>query len=205
MKIVSPARNYGGWPKQEFSGNHMENKKVIHSSFWSNFFRPKQHNSEIEQMVKSLPPFSELGRKDIHSICNLLQIRNYLAGEFIFYQGDPGIGLYLIDEGFVEIQRIDEEGNTFSMANFTKGDFFGELALVDGEKRSASAVAKTDCRLAVLFKPDLDEYIEKYPKKGVKILQGFSLIIISRLRGLNEDYFHSQRELNREKLHGTEY
>jgi CRP/FNR family transcriptional regulator, cyclic AMP receptor protein len=205
MKTVFHARNSGGLQKQEFSGKNMENKKIIHSSFWSNFFRPKHHTSEIEQLLKTLPPFSELGRKDIRIICSLLQTRNYLAGEYIFYQGDPGIGLYMIDEGEVEIQRIDDEGNTFSMANFIKGDFFGEMALVDGEKRSASAVAKSDCRLAVLFKPDLDEFIEKYPKKGIKILQGFSLIIISRLRELNEDYFHSQREINREKIHGTQY
>jgi CRP/FNR family transcriptional regulator, cyclic AMP receptor protein len=183
----------------------MENKKIIRSSFWSNFFRPKQHTSEIEHLLKTLPPFSDLGSKDILRLCRLLHTRTYLAGEYIFYQGDPGIGLYLIDDGDVEILRTDEVGNNYSMAVFSKGDFFGELALIDGEKRSASAIAKTDTRLAVLFKPDLDEYIEKFPKTGVKILQGFNLITISRLRKLNEDYFHLQREINREKIHGTEY
>jgi len=73
---------------------------------------------------------------------------------------------------------------------FHKGDFFGELALVDGEKRSASAIANTDTKLSVIFKPDLDEYIEKYPKKGLKILQGIAEITAIRLRTLNEDYFY---------------
>jgi CRP/FNR family transcriptional regulator, cyclic AMP receptor protein len=183
----------------------MQDKKIIHSSFWTNFFKGNSHSSEIAALMKSIPPFSNFNRRDILQICSLLHNRMYLAGEYIFYQGDPGIGLYIIEEGNVEIQRIDESGTSFSLANFNKGDFFGELALVDGEKRSASAIARSDTKLSVLFKPELDEYIEKYPRKGAKILQGFSLILVSRLRKLNEEYFYIQREINREKIHGTEY
>jgi CRP/FNR family transcriptional regulator, cyclic AMP receptor protein len=108
----------------------MENKKVIHSSFWSNFFKPKNYISEIEQLLKSLPPFSELNGKDIHQLCSLLHTRNYLAGEYIFYQGDPGIGLYLIHNGDVEIQRIDESGNTFSWPIFPRETFLVNLHLL---------------------------------------------------------------------------
>jgi CRP/FNR family transcriptional regulator, cyclic AMP receptor protein len=183
----------------------MENKKNIHSSFWSNFFTQKDQNAGAAHQLKKLPPFAELGSKDLQLLQNLLHKRNYIPGEYIFHQGDPGIGVYLIEEGTVEIQRTDEFGNAYSLALFSQGDFFGELALVDGAKRSASAIATSDARLNVLFKPDLDEFINKYPKKGVKILQGFSLIIISRLRKLNEDCFYLHRELKQEKIHGTEY
>jgi CRP-like cAMP-binding protein len=85
------------------------------------------------------------------------------------------------------------------LATFSKGDFFGELALVDGEKRSASAIAKTECKVSVIFKPDLDEFIEKYPRKGIKILTGISSMIALRLRKLNEDYFDLQYNLPDEK------
>ncbi|MDO8549181.1 MAG: hypothetical protein Q7S39_03380, partial [Ignavibacteria bacterium] len=61
--------------------------------------------------------------------------------------------------------------------------------------RSASAIAKTDCKLSVIFKPDLDEYIEAYPRKGIKILQGISQIIAFRLRKINEDHFALQNKL----------
>ncbi|MGQ9643042.1 MAG: hypothetical protein ACUVT3_04210 [Ignavibacterium sp.] len=67
--------------------------------------------------------------------------------------------------------------------------FFSELALVDSEKISASAIAITDCRISVLFKPDLDEFIEKFPRKGIRILQGISIVLAERLRKLNEDFF----------------
>jgi SulP family sulfate permease len=75
-------------------------------------------------------------------------------------------------------------------ASFGKGDFFGELALVDGGKRNASAVAKTDAKLAVIFKPDLDNFIERHPKKGIKILQGITLIITTRLRKIDEEFLN---------------
>ena len=85
-------------------------------------------------------------------------------------------------------------GDKLTLAVIQKGDFFGELALVDGEKRSASAVAKSDSRLSVIFKPDLDEFIEKYPKKGIQILKGIAEITTVRLRTLNEDYFKIRTE-----------
>ena len=81
-----------------------------------------------------------------------------------------------------------------TLAVFQKGDFFGELALIDSEKRSASAIANSDTKLSVIFKPDLDEFIEKYPKKGIKIVQGIAEITAVRLRTLNEDYFNLRTE-----------
>ncbi|RPI69231.1 MAG: cyclic nucleotide-binding domain-containing protein, partial [Ignavibacteriales bacterium] len=129
------------------------------------------------------------------NLLNIIHTRKYLSGEYIFYQGDPGIGLYLINEGEVVIQRTNESGEIIPLATFMEGDFFGELALVDGEKRSASAIAKTNCVLSVIFKPDLDEFIEAYPRKGIKILQGISQIVAVRLRKLNEDHFALQNKL----------
>ena len=71
----------------------------------------------------------------------------------------------------------------------TRGDFFGELALLDEEKRSASAIALKDSQVAVIFKPDLDEFVETHSKEGIQILRGISQIVATRLRNLNQDYF----------------
>lgn len=166
--------------------------KTVHSSFWANIFNYPTEKSDLQFSLQSIPLFESLGKRDLSLILNIIHSRSYLTGEYIFYQGDPGIGLYVIREGKVRIIRSDEEGNEIELAIFSKGDFFGELAMVDGEKRSASAVAKTDVRAAVIFKPDLDEFIEKYPKKGINILFGISKIIATRLRLLNEDFFSLQ-------------
>lgn len=173
-----------------------KNKGIIHSSFWTNIFNSPAEKSNLKKSLQAIPVFSKLTKRDISNLLNIIHDRNYIAGEYIFYQGDPGIGLWIIREGNIKIERTDEDGNIFHLADFSHGDFFGELALVDGEKRSASAIAKTDCRLAVIFKPDLDEFIEIFPRRGIKILQGISQIVASRLRKLNEDYFDLQNKLN---------
>ena len=168
------------------------NNKTVHSSFWTNIFNYPTEKTDLQYSLQSIPLFESLSKRDLTLLLNIIHSRSYLTGEYIFYQGDPGIGLYVIREGDVRIIRSDEEDNEIELATISKGDFFGELAMVDGEKRSASAVAKTDVRAAVIFKPDLDEFIEKYPKKGINILFGISKIIATRLRLLNEDFFSLQ-------------
>ena len=171
-----------------------ENKRV-HSSFWANIFNPPTEKTDLLNSLKAIPLFQKLSKRDISTLTNIIHNRNYLAGEYVFYQGDPGIGLYIIRDGQVSVVRENESGEKIKLASITKGDFFGELALVDGEKRSASAVAEQDCRLAVIFKPDLDEYIEKYPRNGIKILQGIAEIAALRLRTMNEEYFSLHNEI----------
>ena len=181
------------------------NIEAIHSGFWANLFKSPTEKADLERSLLAIPPFKSLGKRDLEILSNIIHNRSYIAGEYIFYQGDPGIGIYIIREGEVAVQRI-EDNKIFSLATFKKGDFFGELALVDGEKRSASAIANSDVRLAVIFKPDLDEFIEKYPKKGIKILQGISHIITVRLRHLNDQYYTLQKksqEIQSGSEHGT--
>jgi CRP-like cAMP-binding protein len=174
-----------------------EEKPTVHSSFWANIFNPPTEKVDLEKSLQSIPLFISLGKKDLNNVISIIHNRNYLSGEYIFYQGDPGIGLYIIREGQVSISRENDNGEKVVLATFNKGDFFGELALVDGEQRSASAVADIDTRLAVIFKPDLDEFIEKYPKKGIKILQGISHIIAVRLRTMNEEFLSLHKNTNK--------
>ncbi len=177
----------------------MENEKVVHSSFWVNLFNSPTEETDLKNSLKSIPLFNDLTKRDLSSLIKIIHNRTFVSGEFIFHQSDPGIGLYIIREGDVEIERVNDHQVKKTLATFSKGDFFGELALVDGEKRSASAIAKSACKVSVIFKPDLDEFIEKYPKKGIKILTGISSVIALRLRKLNEDYFDLQYNVPEEK------
>jgi len=177
----------------------MENEKVVHSSFWVNFFNSPTEETNLKNSLKTIPLFNDLTKRDLSSLIKIIHNRTFVPGELIFHQGDPGIGLYIIREGEVEIERENDHNEKKTLATFIKGDFFGELALVDGETRSASAVAKTESKVSVIFKPDLDEFIEKYPRKGIKILTGISSMIALRLRKLNEDYFDLQYNLPDEK------
>jgi CRP-like cAMP-binding protein len=164
-----------------------ENEKVVRSSFWANLFKSPTDKSDLVEILLNIPIFSKLSSRELSSLFNIIHNRSYIKGEIIFHQGDPGIGLYVIRNGEVKIERKLDSNENIELAKFKDGDFFGELALVDDEKRSASAVAEKDVKLAVIFKPDLDDFISRFPKKGVKILQGISHVIAVRLRQMNEE------------------
>ncbi|MBI5476201.1 MAG: cyclic nucleotide-binding domain-containing protein [Ignavibacteriales bacterium] len=168
----------------------MENnyQGMTKSSFWANLFKTPTEKSELEEVLLSMLPFKNLSNKNFKLLMKVIHNRIYAANEYIFFQGDPGIGLYLIIRGEILItEEID--GERFDLAMLTRGDFFGELALLDEEKRSASAIALKDSQLAVIFKPDLDEFVETHSKVGIQILRGISQIVATRLRNLNQDYF----------------
>lgn len=165
--------------------NNSSNTK---SSFWANLFKAPAKKDELEEVLISMPPFKNLGNKPLRTLIKLIHNRAYTANEYVFYQSDPGIALYVIIKGEILITE-ETDGDRFDLATLSRGDFFGELALLDEEKRSASAVAMKDSQIAVIFKPDLDEFVETYPKEGIKILRGISQIVATRLRNLNQDYF----------------
>lgn len=174
--------------------------EVKRSNFWANLFKVPTDKSELEDILLLMPPFQNLSRKELNSLMQLMHNRCYEPGELIFSQGDPGIGLYIIQDGDVKIERCSKSGKKVNLANFTKGDFFGELALLDEDTRSASAISLTKTKIAVIFKPDLDEYIDKYPKRGIKIVRGISQIVTTRLRNVNEDFVTLYlKEFNEEK------
>jgi len=81
--------------------------KTVHSSFWANIFNYPTEKSDLQFSLQSIPLFESLGKRDLSLILNIIHSRSYLTGEYIFYQGDPGIGLYVIREGKVRIIRAD--------------------------------------------------------------------------------------------------
>ncbi|MCF8241228.1 MAG: Crp/Fnr family transcriptional regulator [Melioribacteraceae bacterium] len=164
------------------------NNLIKRSSFWANLFKSPTEKSDLENVLKSMPPFCELNKKYIKALIKIVHNRAFTKDEFIFLQGDPGIGLYVIQSGSVVIRQNTGDNNTIDLATFNRGDFFGELALMDDEIRSASAIALSDSEIGVIFKPDLDEFVEKYPDIGIKILRGIAHIITKRLHRLNDDY-----------------
>lgn len=168
----------------------MENnyQGMTKSSFWANLFKTPTEKSELEEVLLSMPPFKNLSNKKIKLLMKVIHNRIYAANEYVFFQDDPGIGLYIIIRGEILITQ-DTVGERFDLSLLTRGDFFGELALLDEEKRSASAIALKDSQLAVIFKPDLDEFVETHSKEGIQILRGISQIVATRLRNLNQDYF----------------
>ncbi len=165
-------------------------------TFWANIFKGRRKKDDIvEVILKEVPAFSDLEPKELSLLASIVHKREYKKGEYIFYQGDPGLGMYIIQDGEVLIQYTDPEGNRKDLAILRDGDFFGEIALIDESPRSASAICRTDCHIIGFFRPDLFEIIERHPKLGIKIVLKLAEIIAERLRRTNQEVAQLKAEL----------
>lgn len=154
--------------------------------FWSNIFRRRdKEEADVFDILKKVPIFQDLGRREFNKIESILHRRNWNADEGIINEGDPGVGMYIIVAGEVRITQVGEDGGQQQLATLTGGDFFGEQALLDESPRTASAYANETCRIIGLFRPDLLELIESNPRLGLKIVMRLSQMISVRLRHTN--------------------
>src|SRR6266436_9338979 len=97
--------------------------------------------------LKQVSFFADLPEEDIRELNSVARRRTFRSGEVIFHRDDPGQVLYIIKEGKVKICLISPDGQEISLVVFGKGEYFGDLALLDGLPRSADAIAleKVEC------------------------------------------------------------
>ncbi|MGB5872168.1 MAG: cyclic nucleotide-binding domain-containing protein [Bacteroidota bacterium] len=158
--------------------------------------RREKPGKGVQEILKGIPIFDGLTKRELTAVERILHERHYQTDEIIFRQEEPGMGMYIIESGSVGI--VSEPGGVqFSELNV--GDFFGELALLDEAPRSATAVAKTPCRVFGFFQPDLFSLIERDPRLGVKIVLRLAQIIGSRLRRANDQALSLVEELKQLK------
>jgi CRP-like cAMP-binding protein len=155
-------------------------------TLWGSIFK-KLGKNEIEKFLSENPLFEGLNSKEIKSLSNLIHLRKYKDGEIIFREGEPGVGLYIVMRGRVRIFKSVKEGNEITLAEFVPPQFFGEIAVIEGGPRTASAVAVGDTDLLGFFKADLMELIETNPRAGAKILLRISEILCKRLRNADRE------------------
>ena len=134
------------------------------------------------QVLGQVPIFENLTPKELKDLARLTHERFYKANEPVFKKLAPSEGMYVILKGTVEIK--DPDSNT-TFATLGSGDFFGELALLDEEPRSAMAVATEASELVGFFRTDLLTLMKRGPELGNKILLNLSRILGERLRRTN--------------------
>lgn len=149
-------------------------------------FRKKRTDEDIFKILKNVPTFSELNSKELSEVEKIIHRREYKKGEPIFRMGDPGLGMYIIITGSVNIIEEREGENATTLAVLKDGAFFGDLALLDESPRSASAIAGENSEILGFFRPDFLDLLYRKPRLGIKILFSLSKVIGERLRRTNE-------------------
>lgn len=149
---------------------------------WSNVFaKASDWRSEAVRLFHQTPLFETTSRRTLRHLVNEMYHRHYQDMEPVFERGDPGLGMYLVLEGRVAI-TVDDK----LLAELSVGDFFGEIALMGDERRTASARAIGDTRLVGFFRPALQEWVERQPQMGAQFLLQLGQVLAERLRKTNE-------------------
>lgn len=162
------------------------------SSLWKNVLGGS--GEEEEDVLRGIPLFADLTRRELAVLQRLLHRREYVAGESVFTQGEPGLGMYIIAKGAVSIQS---EPAGRELVALSDGHFFGEIALLNEVIRTATARAKTDCLLLSLFQPDLMGLLDRNPRLGVKILLALARLVGIRLVEVSDELEGCRRKLER--------
>src|SRR6185312_477948 len=110
----------------------------------------------VTDLLRTMDIFEALASDELERIAQLLRERRLLEGEVLCRQGEPGDALFIVPGGRIRLSTMDPSGNEKVLTYFTDGQFFGEMAVLTGAPRSASAYASSDVRLLQLRKDDFD-------------------------------------------------
>jgi CRP/FNR family cyclic AMP-dependent transcriptional regulator len=146
---------------------------------------------EILQKLSQIALFDELKEReaDLKRLLDIIKIKSYPKGAVIIREGDIGSEMYIVYRGSVEIQKQTRAGDTYTVVKLKAENnvFFGEIALVDDDKRSATVIALEDSEFLVLNKEDFLNLGKTNPEIALPITQAIARILASRLRKTTMD------------------
>jgi CRP/FNR family cyclic AMP-dependent transcriptional regulator len=135
------------------------------------------------QSLKNVPIFSSLSEPHLEELSEIALEKTYRKNQVIFDQGDPGSSLIVIKSGLVKISLVDSNNHEFIIKTFSVNDFFGEMSLLDGGARSATATAVEDTHALIIFRQNFISLIQKTPAMALGMLTELS----DRLRVTTEN------------------
>lgn len=138
--------------------------------------------NEIRDMLLDCGLFNTLHAADVLAAAGYFNISKYAPDEFICEEGDAGTFMCIIHFGAVSIRKTNSSGDNVEIATLRKGRAFGEMAVLDGERRSASCKAISDCTLLVLSRDSLEKMIADTPKAAAKVIRSIAVSMSKRLR-----------------------
>jgi uncharacterized membrane protein len=134
------------------------------------------------EALRSVPLFASLDDDAARDLRNLLSDKTVPQNTRLFRQGDKGDAMYLIESGRVRISIRDEEEQEVILAELAQGDFFGEMAIIDGRQRSADAKVIEDARFAILSREAFLSFVRNNPDVALEMLSALT----DRLRRTDE-------------------
>jgi CRP/FNR family transcriptional regulator len=137
---------------------------------------------EVVELLARVPVLSTLERDDLERIADLAVPRQFEPGQVVFREGDASDTCYIVRSGRARAVREHSGGRTITLATFGPGDIFGELALFEDERRSATVEAIEQCGAVAVLGPDMRRLMVEHPGISVRLV----IALGRRLRETNE-------------------
>lgn len=173
----------------------------FNDSFWGNVFR-KQYTADedILSTLRLIPLFHDMTLSELKEFQKIVHRRVFKENEPIFWEGEPGVGMYIVKTGSVGIYKITADRSKKEIAILHPGEFFGELALLDESPRSATCIARENSEIIGLFRPDLFNILAKKPRLGNKFLLQLATVIGERLKSTNKELYTLKSKLEQSDI-----
>ena len=139
-------------------------------------------DASVLELLKGVELFSELTDEQLKLLGDLVEVQNFNRDETVVLEGDDSVqALYLIASGSVQVYMTGVDGRETILSFLERGDFFGEMSLIDGEPRSASVRTVTDAQLLIIHRESFLTLIRQSPEIAMGLLSEMS----KRLRKAN--------------------
>ena len=143
--------------------------------------RVSDREQSAVELLRSVALFSDLGEAELERFSHVAVPRTFPAGTRVFHEGDSSDACYIVKDGTFRVTREHSDGRAITLATLGPGEIFGELAMLDGDNRSASAEALTDGELLALPANDVRALLARHPEIALKLVAG----LVRRLRAAN--------------------
>lgn len=143
-------------------------------------------SSPLVDSLAAFPIFSGLTAREIETFGSYLERRDIDANVNLFLAGDPGVTMFLLEEGSVDILKPLPDGTERRLTQFTDRSFIGEIALLSEVTRTATARSATPCRMWLLYRDDFKRLCAIESQTGIKILWALASEMGMRMARTNE-------------------
>lgn len=126
---------------------------------------------EMYQTLQHVAIFRNLPKSALHDLADAVHCRDYKRDEFLYYEHDPGLGMYIVQRGRIRLMVENETGSVHELRQIGEREFFGKLSLLGDFRRLESAQAITETRVLGFFRPDLKTIIKRHPGSGAAIIE----------------------------------
>lgn len=141
-----------------------------------------ENADQVVALLQDIPLFAALPEADHADLVGRFHRRRYDRGEPILHHLDPGHAFFVLSEGSVKVTRPLLAGSEAVIDILAPGEFFGEMALLDGRPRSASVYALEPTEVIILYRTDFMEFLESHPAAAREII----VVLADRIRRLND-------------------